>query len=70
MRQCEDCEFFRRGQDGEISISCDPFRNAKEPECLAKWQLLKANQLLVKMHQLLGTTNEMSTRLNQMVAAY
>jgi len=46
MIQCESCEFFRRGTDGEVSFSCDPFRNVKEPECLAKWQLIKINQMV------------------------
>jgi hypothetical protein len=46
MIQCKDCEFFHRGEDGEISFSCDPFSTVKEPECLAKWQLVKINQVV------------------------
>jgi hypothetical protein len=46
MMQCEQCEFFRQGEHGEASFSCDPFRNVKEPECLAKWQLIKINQMV------------------------
>jgi hypothetical protein len=46
MIQCEQCEFFHRSENGEISFSCDPFGNVKEPECLAKWQLLKINQMV------------------------
>jgi hypothetical protein len=46
MIQCENCEFFHRGPGGEVSFSCDPFRNVKEPECLAKWQLIKTNQMV------------------------
>ena len=46
MIQCEQCEFFIRRPGGEVSFSCDPFRNVKEPECLAKWQLIKTNQLV------------------------
>ncbi len=46
MIQCKDCEFFRRNEAGEIAFACDPFSNVKEPECLAKWQLLKINQLV------------------------
>ena len=45
MFQCEDCEFFQRGSDGEIMLSCDPFSSVKGPECLAKWQLLKLNEM-------------------------
>jgi len=46
MIQCKDCEYFRRGENGEISFACDPFSTIKEPECLAKWQLIKTNQLV------------------------
>lgn len=46
MIQCEECEHFNRGPDGEISFSCDPFKNIKEPECLTKWQLIKINQMV------------------------
>ena len=46
MIQCKDCEFFSRGASGEITFSCDPFTNIKEPECLAKWQLIKINQMV------------------------
>ena len=46
MIQCADCEYFQRGSVGEFSFSCDPFQNIKEPECLAKWQLIKTNQMV------------------------
>ena len=45
MIQCKDCEFFKRSPDGQVGFACDPFTNIKEPECLAKWQLIKINQL-------------------------
>ena len=46
MIECQDCEHFHRGENGEISFTCDPFSNIKEPECLAKWQLIKINQMV------------------------
>ena len=46
MIQCAECEYFQRGPDGEVSFSCDPFQNIKEPECLTKWQLIKTNQMV------------------------
>ena len=46
MIQCEDCEFFHLAENGEVGFSCDPFKTVKEPECLAKWQLLKTNQMV------------------------
>ena len=50
MIQCDGCEFFHRGPDGEVSFSCDPFQTIKEPECLAKWQLIKINQMVASYH--------------------
>ena len=46
MIQCSECEFFKRGESGEVGFSCDPFNNVKEPECLLKWQLIKINQMV------------------------
>ena len=46
MQQCKDCQHFQRRQDGEISFTCDPFSTIVEPECLAKWQLIKTNQMV------------------------
>ena len=50
MLQCKDCEFFRQGPDGSPELSCNPFTNIKEAECLAKWQLLQLT-VLAKSHQ-------------------
>lgn len=46
MIQCKDCEFFHRDEQGRIRFTCDPFSTIKEPECLSKWQLIKADQLV------------------------
>ena len=46
MFQCEECEFFNRGEEGEISLKCDPFKNVKGPECIARWQLIRTNHLI------------------------
>jgi hypothetical protein len=56
MIQCRDCEFFGRGAGGQMAFRCDPFTNVKEPECLAKWQLLR--------------TAELDRRVERMVTAY
>jgi hypothetical protein len=45
MIQCKDCEFFFRDESGQMMLKCDPFSTIKEPECLAKWQLVKTTQL-------------------------
>ena len=46
MIQCETCQYFHRGENGQISFSCDPFSNIVEPECIQKWQLIKINQMV------------------------
>ncbi len=46
MIQCENCEFFQKGPDGEATFACDPFSTIKEAECLTKWQLLKINEMV------------------------
>ncbi len=46
MLQCSECEFFVRGPDGRVGFRCDPFSTIKEPECLAKWQLIKLDAMV------------------------
>ena len=46
MIQCSDCEFYHKNDQGEIALRCDPFSTIKEPECLAKWQLVKVSQMV------------------------
>ncbi len=46
MIQCSQCEFFVRGPGGQIGLRCDPFSSIKEPECLAKWQLVKIDTMV------------------------
>jgi len=45
MIQCIDCEFYQQHADGAPNLQCDPFSTIKEPECLAKWQLLQLTTL-------------------------
>ena len=47
MIQCKDCEFCEMGVDNRRVFKCDPFINIKEPECIAKWQLIRLDMLLV-----------------------
>jgi len=46
MIQCKDCEFCEISPDGRRSFKCDPFLNIKEPECIAKWQLIRLDMLV------------------------
>ncbi len=59
MIQCKDCEFFETGTDGRRIFKCDPFTNIKEPECLAKWQLLRLDMLIVSYRSMLGWYEKM-----------
>ena len=64
MIQCSDCEFFKRGESGEVGFGCDPFSNIKEPECLAKWQLVelrivgRSHRATLDMYQRLAPLQE------------
>ena len=50
MLQCVECEFYSQAPDGSPQLACNPFVNIKEPECLAKWQLVQL-EVIRKSHQ-------------------
>ena len=54
MIQCKDCEFCQTGPDGKRSFRCDPFANIKEPECIAKWQLIRLDMLVASYQGMLN----------------
>ncbi|MCH7558256.1 MAG: hypothetical protein IIB56_12485 [Planctomycetes bacterium] len=53
MIQCKDCEFCEMGPSGKRAFKCDPFTNIKEPECIAKWQLIRLDMLLASYQGML-----------------
>ncbi len=53
MIQCKDCEFCEFNSDGRRNFKCDPFVNIKEPECIAKWQLIRLDMLLASYQSML-----------------
>jgi hypothetical protein len=53
MIQCKDCEFCEIGPDGKRTFKCDPFINIKEPECIAKWQLIRLDMLVASYNGML-----------------
>jgi hypothetical protein len=53
MIQCKDCELYEVGEDGKRTFKCDPFANIKEPECLAKWQLIRLDMLVASYQGML-----------------
>ena len=66
MIQCEECEFFHRSDSGEVGFACDPFKNIKEPECLAKWQLLKTNQMVAAYQSTLNYYHKLAPMQEKM----
>ncbi len=53
MIQCKDCEYCEMAPDGRRTFKCDPFVNIKEPECVAKWQLIRLDRLLANYQGML-----------------
>jgi hypothetical protein len=53
MIQCKDCEFCDIEPGGRRNFKCDPFTNIKEPECIAKWQLIRLDMLLASYQGML-----------------
>ncbi len=53
MIQCKDCEFCQTGPGGRRVFKCDPFVNIKEPECIAKWQLIRLDMLVASYQGML-----------------
>lgn len=60
MMQCKDCEFYESGPENRRGFKCDPFTNIKEPECIAKWQLIRLDMLVASYHQMLGWQAKMA----------
>jgi len=54
MIQCKDCELYEVDENGRRTFKCDPFTNVKEPECLAKWQLIRLDMLVASYQGMMG----------------
>ena len=59
MIQCKDCELCETGPDGQRTFKCDPFSSIKEPECIAKWQLIRLDMLVASYQGMLRWYNKM-----------
>lgn len=66
MIQCEQCEYFRRGESGQVQFACDPFSTIKEPECLQKWELLKMTQLVTGYQKMLSFYDKLAPMQEKM----
>ena len=60
MIQCKDCELCEMGPGGKRTFKCDPFTNIKEPECIAKWQLIRLDMLLASYQGMLKWYGKMA----------
>ena len=66
MIQCKDCELCEIGQDGRRTFKCDPFTNIKEPECIAKWQLIRLDMLVGSYQQMLKWQKKLAPLQNKL----
>lgn len=66
MIQCNDCEYYEIGTDGQRVFKCDPFSTIKEPECLAKWQLIRLDMLVASHQGMLNWQNKMAPLQNKL----
>jgi hypothetical protein len=55
------------GPDGKRVFKCDPFSNIKEPECIAKWQLIRLDMLLASYQGMLRWQQEMEPMQRKMM---
>lgn len=67
MIQCEGCELCEIGPDGQRTFKCNPFSNIKEPECLAKWQLIRLDMLLASYQQMLSFYSQLAPMQNKLM---
>ncbi|MFC1676703.1 hypothetical protein ACFL3G_06525 [Planctomycetota bacterium] len=65
MIQCKDCELCQIGPDNRKTFKCDPFDNIKEPECIAKWQLIRLDMLVASYQSMLAVQNKLAPMQNK-----
>ncbi|MCX5632477.1 MAG: hypothetical protein NTW93_02190 [Phycisphaerae bacterium] len=69
MIQCKDCEFCEMGPDNHRTFKCDPFVNIKEPECIAKWQLIRLD-MIAAMYRSMQQSQEKLAPLQDKLLKY
>ncbi len=67
MIQCKDCELCEIGPDNRRTFKCDPFVNIKEPECIAKWQLIRLDMLVTTYQGMLKWYEKMAPLQNKIM---
>jgi hypothetical protein len=66
MIQCKDCQLCEIGADGRRTFKCDPFSNIIEPECIAKWQLIRLDMLVASYQSMLSWYEKMAPMQDKM----
>lgn len=66
MLQCQDCEYCKIGPNQERTFTCDPFVNIKEPECIAKWQLIRLDMLVAGYQNMMRWQNKLAPLQDKM----
>lgn len=67
MLRCEDCEYFGRDGRGHPKLRCDPCSTIKEPECLAKWQVLRLDELVRSYQAMLDMYRRLAPLQERMI---
>ena len=67
MLQCQDCEHCKVGPNGHRTFTCDPFVNIKEPECIAKWQLIRLDMMVASQQAMMHWQNKIAPLQDKMI---
>ena len=67
MIQCIDCEMCVDDPSGKKTFKCDPFANIKEPECIAKWQLIRLDMILASYQGMLKWYGKLAPIQNKLI---
>jgi len=70
MIQCSECEHFHADEKGSARFTCNPLTNIKEPECIAKWQLLRQETFTQRVELLSSRLDSIQQRVEMLVQAY
>lgn len=65
--QCKDCQYSELAANGKRVFTCNPFENIVEPECIAKWQLIKLDQFLEMQAMQLRSQANMAPMQNKIM---
>ncbi len=67
MIQCKDCQYCQIEPEGRKIFSCDPFGTVVEPECLAKWQILRLDMLAASFRSMTSMQEKMAPLQNKIM---